>query len=116
MSKVALSKHAKKRMKERTSLSNNQINSTVEKILKYGISHGDVSSGDLKKYFDLIYLQHNKSTKTRIYGNYVYCISSNNVIITLFELPINLRKRSKAIQLKKHKKLIIKDGGVIENA
>lgn len=83
---VAVTTHAKKRLKERCGVTKNSALKMAERAFNKGISFENAST-DLKKYISSVYLCHEKSCNNiRIYGNMVY-IFDNQTLITVYPIP-----------------------------
>lgn len=87
---MPVTKHAKKRMKERCGIGKSSSDNVAQKALVRGIKHCQ-TSGNLKKYIDSLYFKNNKANNIRLYGQKVY-IFHNDVLITVLQLPGNLIK------------------------
>jgi hypothetical protein len=83
---VTVTKHAEKRMRQRLGLNKKSVQRMAEKALEEGIAHSD-SKGRLHKYLDWQALSCGNKCKWRIYGEYIYCFSMQDVLITV--LPLN---------------------------
>jgi hypothetical protein len=92
--------HARDRIKERSGLPKKAIDRNAEKALEKGLRHAECS-GRLKRYFDYLYLKHNKGSNIRIYNNHVY-IFTNKYLITVLPLPGEHRHTAQKL-LKKRK-------------
>lgn len=95
---VQVSKHAKKRIKQRVGVSpkNSRM---INKILSEGI-HRERTKGRLRKYMDRIYNYRDNSTPL-LYGDKVYVFSKDDVLITVLSLPSNLQKDYKKMIISK---------------
>lgn len=97
-----LTKHGKKRIKERAGLPNKAIQGNSDKALKEGIERTELS-GSIRRYIDAIYWQNEFNGKTiKIYGNMVY-IFDRMVLVTAFVLPTKYMKIINNIKEKKEK-------------
>lgn len=87
---VAVTTHAKKRLKERCGINKQSALRMAEKAFKEGISFNN--AGELlQKYISSIYLRHNKMCNNlRIYGNTVY-VFDNRTLITVYPIPENIQ-------------------------
>ncbi len=97
---IILSKHAEKRMKERLNLTKQAAIRMANKVYEQGID-GNIKNGSLKRYINgkIKEGKINEFTEVKIYGDYVY-IFDNNVLITVFILPKNLKERANKTQKK----------------
>ena len=80
-----ITKHSKKRAKERLGINNKSLERMAPIVLEKGIGHSEVPN-KLKKYFDKLYLSHGNGNNIKIYGNHIY-IFANEVLITVLHLP-----------------------------
>ena len=86
---VAVTSHAKRRLKERCGVSKNSAMDMAERAFNKGISFENAST-DLKKYISSVYIRHEKiGDNIRIYGSMVY-IFDNRTLITVYPIPENL--------------------------
>ena len=93
---MVVTKHAIKRVKERTGLKKKLAEKLLTKALVDGIKHKD-TKGKLRKYMDWIYFSHETGTNVRLYNNYVF-VCNKETFITIFMLPQQYRKIAKIIQ------------------
>jgi N-acetylneuraminic acid mutarotase len=96
---LKITKHSKKRSKERLGVSNKLTGKLAEKALKFGISQSDVK-GNLKRYMDGLYLRHKNANNTKIYNRKVY-VFHNEVLITIMNVPNNLSQAADKAQKRK---------------
>ena len=82
---IKVSKHAKKRMKERCGLNLSSIDRTAAIAFEEGLHHKDCT-GSLKKYIDYLFLSHNFGNNIRLYGDNVY-IFQGSTLVTVLKLP-----------------------------
>ena len=88
---MKITKHAKKRSKERNGWSDKATERMVPKILKSGIRH-EQTKGHLHKWVSGLYDSHKrKGADIRLYGDKAY-IFANDVLITVVQIPANLTK------------------------
>lgn len=86
---VAITAHAKRRLKERCGVTKNSAIDMAERAFNKGISFENASA-DLKKYISSVYIRHEKiGDNVRIYGNMVY-VFDNRTLITVYPIPGNL--------------------------
>ena len=86
---VAITAHAKRRLKERCGVTKNSAMDMAERAFNKGISFENASA-DLKKYISSVYIRHEKiGDNVRIYGNMVY-VFDNRTLITVYPIPGNL--------------------------
>lgn len=87
---VAVTTHAKKRLKERCGISKNSAICMAEKAFTKGISFENANA-PIKKYISCVFMKHDKiCNNIRIYGNIVY-IFDNKTLITVYPLPQNIQ-------------------------
>jgi hypothetical protein len=82
---MRVSKHAKKRMKERCGLKVKCHDRAAEVAMRDGLHHKDCT-GRLKKHVDYLFLNHRKGNNIRLYGDNVF-IFEGVTLITLLKLP-----------------------------
>ncbi len=84
--KIAVTTHAKRRLKERCGINKGSAAKVAEKAFHEGISF-QKANDELKRYISRIYLSHNKvCNNLRIYNNTVY-VFDNLTLVTVFPLP-----------------------------
>lgn len=86
MTKVT--KHAEKRMKERSGLEKKSIDRMAAVALKKGLSHSD-TKGNLNKWVTKLWFTNKNANNIRIYGDKAY-IFANETLITVIQVPSNL--------------------------
>lgn len=87
---VAVTTHAKKRLKECCGINKQSALRMAEKAFKEGISF-DNAGELLQKYISSVYLKHDKMCNNlRIYGNTVY-VFDNQTLITVYPIPENIQ-------------------------
>ena len=91
-----ITKHGRERIKEK--LGKKIPVKIAEKALQHGLKHSDTKAGgSLSKYFDYLYLSHNGAgNNVRIYNEKVF-IFSNEVLITVFDLPHSYKEQVRKI-------------------
>lgn len=93
---VAVTAHAKKRLKERCGINKNSAARMAERAFTEGISF-DNAGELLQKYISSVYLKHDKMCNNlRIYGNTVY-VFDNRTLITVYSIPQNILSEVNAI-------------------
>lgn len=86
-----ITKHAKKRLKERTNLqSKAEMQKNLHRALKFGIRHNE-AEGILKKWMDKIYLKYKIADDIRIYNGFIYIFNHGNMI-TMYPVPQNINE------------------------
>lgn len=96
---VIITKHGKKRTKDRVGLSKKIADKNAQKALDFGVAHQD-TKGSLKKFMDAVYFRYKNSNNTRIYNRKVY-LFHNEVLITVLNLPNNFSVIADKLQKKK---------------
>lgn len=89
---MRITRHGKKRLKERVGLSKSAEASMPAKALSVGMCHSD-ATGRLKKYFDFLFFHNYSATNVRIFGEHVYVFNGDDTLITVLPLP-NEHKKS----------------------
>lgn len=100
-----ITKHAKKRAKERAGIGKGNLSKMASKILREGVTHKECS-GDLERWVTAKYLKYKKANNIRLYGEQCY-IFKNDTLITVLRIPENLvgevaRIRRERITTKKY--------------
>ena len=99
---ISITKHAKKRIRQRCGLSSRSIERLSDKILTVGLSYSDCT-GLLKQWMGDTYSIENTANNMRIYGDKVY-ILREEVLITVLNLPSEYMKTATILQNKKRVK------------
>jgi len=96
-----ITKHAIKRVKERTGLKKKLSEKLLLRALADGVQHKD-TKGRLRKYVDWLYFSHDGrgNNNIRIYNNYVF-VCSYKTFVTIVPLPNQYKKAAKELQNKK---------------
>ena len=87
-----ITKHAEKRARKRIGIPKKSVQKNAKRALEHGLCHAD-STGRLSKYFTWLFLEHG-NTNTRIYNDYVYIFTDDEVLVTVF--PLERAHRSAA--------------------
>ena len=103
MSCVSITEHAKERFKERTSVKKSVSEKNAEKAFENGIDRTEISGG-LRRYLDRKYYAKECYRTLKIYCGYVYIFGANGSLITMFEIPVEFKKRASDIYNKKKQK------------
>jgi hypothetical protein len=93
-----LSHHGAARGKERAGLDRRALERTAGKALSHGLRPRD-TTGSLRRYLDRLSIAH-PGKHPRVHASHVFVFGSNDVLVTVMELPHNYR-RSAASALKK---------------
>lgn len=95
-----ITKHSKKRCKERLGLSKGDTNKMAEKAIEFGINYRD-TSGSLRRYMSYLYESHNKEANNIILYNREVYIFNNKKLITIFHVPNQYYSTCDKIQKRK---------------
>lgn len=90
---VIITNHAYERAKERLRWKSNTVDKMAEIALKNGIKHTD-TKGMLNKYITKLWFRYKHANNIRIYGENIFFFN-NNILVTLYQLPNELRKHVK---------------------
>lgn len=101
---AVITNHATKRTKERVGISKKLTEKNAIRALECGIQHED-TKGRLRRYVDSLYLKEHAANNVRIYCNNVY-LFHNNILITVFPVPVKYRKIVDNI-IKKRKEVLV---------
>ena len=85
-----VTKHGKKRIKQRCKVSKKSAYKLAEKALKKGITHSE-TRGSLNRYLTSLYFKNQTANNIRIY-NFKVFIFIGSVLITVLDLPAKYRK------------------------
>ena len=98
-----VTRHATKRTKDRVGLSKKIAGKNAEKAFNYGLKHSE-TKGNLNKYITKLYFsKNNNANNIRVYHEYIY-IFNDETLITILELPNNLKALAIKLQKEKEKK------------
>lgn len=86
---IIITAHAGRRLKERSGLNKKSIRRIAERAYLNGIKHSEVK-GNLRKWVDGIYLSEENANNIRLYGDKIF-LFHNNLLITVMQIPSNLR-------------------------
>lgn len=87
---MIVTRHARKRMKERCGFNKKTCERMALKALNDGMTHAQ-TKGNLNKWVSGLYFSHSKANNIRIYGNFAY-IFCGETLVTVMLVPVNLRK------------------------
>ena len=99
MSDIHVTRHAKKRTKDRVGLSKRLAEKNAAKALEVGLSHAEAKAG-LKRYLDYLYLSNNTGNNVRVYHRYVY-VFHNRTLVTILPLPTKFYDMADKLQKQK---------------
>jgi hypothetical protein len=91
--------HATQRLKERAGIGKKSSKNMAEKALERGLTHADLQ-GNLKKYVDGAFKRSKSGNNFRVYGEKLY-VFKDNILITVFNLPNNLKKVANKLSKRK---------------
>lgn len=94
--------HAYDMAKERLGMNRTSFEKISAKALEFGVKQSD-SAGNLKRYIDSKYFAQKSANNIRIYGENLF-IFSKQTLITVYQIPNNLRKSALKIQKNNHGK------------
>ena len=80
-----ITRHAKKRFKQRLGVHKGDANKNAKKALKYGIRHCD-TEGSLNRYMTALFFRNRTANNIRIWNGSVYLFSGEK-LITVFHVP-----------------------------
>ena len=95
---VYITDHAYEMAKDRLSMNRGSFEKLAGKAFLLGVKQAD-SAGNLKKYIDSKYFVAKSANNIRIYGENLF-VFSKNTLITVYQIPNNLRKSALKIQKK----------------
>ena len=85
---MKLSKHSKKRMRERTPFNSKERKKLFREALSYGKSPNDITDYELHKF-----MASKQNCKVKLYKDYIFIYSKNShMLYTMYELPENLKE------------------------
>lgn len=80
-----ITRHAKKRFKQRLGVHKGDANKNAKKALKSGIKHNE-TEGSLNRYITALYFRNRTANNIRIWNGSVYLFSGEK-LITVFHVP-----------------------------
>lgn len=92
---MKISKHAKRRMKERCGFNRKSKERMARKAFYEGIKHGQ-TKGRLRKWVDKLYFSNTKANNIRLHGGKAY-IFAGKTLITVIQIPANLMRDFKTM-------------------
>lgn len=92
---IEISKHAFKRLSERSGLSKKAAYRIAERAFTQGITHSE-TKGNLNKYVTSLYFNNTKANNIRLYGDKAY-IFVGETLVTVLQIPSNLTKDMKKL-------------------
>lgn len=91
--KIEVSRHAYERLHERYGLSRKAATRMAEKAFYIGMKHSD-TKGQINRWITSLYFNNKNANNIRLYGNFAY-IFCNKILVTVLEIPNNLKNRWK---------------------
>ena len=85
---VVVTKHARKRIRQRLGINKKATERAAEKALKFGITHAE-AKGKLSRHLDGIFLTSYSPNNMRVYHHSVYLFNGTK-LITVLPLPRRL--------------------------
>ena len=87
---VNVTNHGEQRVKDRIGISKKSASKVSEKALIEGITHKE-AKGQLKKYFDYLFLSHGVANNIRIYNQKAF-VFKGKTLITILNVPSRYHK------------------------
>lgn len=89
--KADITRHGRKRCRERVGISKRAVDKNAERALEYGIGHRE-SRGRLRHYIEYLYnAEGGNGNNIRVYADKVY-VFHNDILITVLNLPTEYRR------------------------
>lgn len=86
-----LSTHGKKRIKERVGATGKtDVKRNAKRAWRIGIKHSETSD-TLHRWMDAEFLKYRTGTNMRLYNEFLYIFGRDNILITVFEVPENIK-------------------------
>lgn len=98
---VEVSKHAFKRLSERSGWSKKSAQRMAEKAFEQGIKHSE-TKGNLNKYVTSLYFNNKSANNIRLYGDKAF-IFAGETLVTVLQIPSNLTKDMKNLVKNRNK-------------
>lgn len=80
-----ITKHARRRTKEKVGISKKLAEKNADKALQFGLTHAETRAG-LKRFCDALYLAEHKPNNLRIYHGHAY-LFRGQTLITIIPVP-----------------------------
>lgn len=90
---MRVSRHAKKRLKERCGLKKKSKDRIAERVFDEGITHAQ-TKGKLNRWITKLYFHNEMANNIRIFGGNAY-IFAGETLVTVIPVPNNIRKNMK---------------------
>lgn len=99
MSEAYVTKHGKKRVRQRLGLNKKSVEKQAQKALDYGVSHRE-ATGKLCQYMNGVFLMNYKPANMRVYNRMLYLFRDNK-LITVLPLPNRYWAQADKLQQRK---------------
>lgn len=99
---MIITKHAMQRIRKRVGVTVKGAERIATRALENGITHND-TNGTLNHYMSRQFLKYRTANNLRIWCNFVY-VFCNDTLVTVFQLPPELRKYAEKIRKRKKAK------------
>lgn len=94
---MIITRHARKRIKERMGLPKKAIHRHMYKVIQSGI-HQDQMIGRLREYAILVIESHdNNCNSTLLYGHHLF-LFNDSVLVTVLDVPTELKELATLLQ------------------
>ena len=92
---LTVTHHAKKRLKQRMGINKKNYDKISKRALEEGLKHSE-TSGLLRKYLNKIFLSHDKKAgNLRVYHQKIFVFTTDNILVTILQLPPHFYKIEK---------------------
>ena len=88
---VKITKHARKRLKERSGLNKKSIQRIADRAFEEGLTHKQTKD-DLHRWISLCYLIERQANNIRIYGDKAF-LFKGDVSLTVLQIPNQIKSR-----------------------
>ena len=105
--KARVTKHAKKRGKQRIGVKKKDVQKNAQEAMDFGITFNE-AKGNLKRYMTKIYLKNEIPNNMRVYNHRLY-LFRESLLITVLDIPPDLCRVADSLQRKKKEKLEAKN-------
>lgn len=92
---VIVTKHAKKRLRERMGLGKKAVQRAAEMAYEKGIKHAE-TNGNLNKWVTSLYFNNKTANNIRLYNDKAWIFAGKN-LITVLQIPASLKKSVKDV-------------------
>ena len=105
--KAHVTKHAKKRGKQRIGVKKKDVQKNAQEAMDFGITFNE-AKGNLKRYMTKIYLKNEIPNNMRVYNHRLY-LFRESLLITVLDIPPDLCRVADSLQRKKKEQLEAKN-------